>query len=84
MILSEQKPFEEILGFLGAEKSVFILGCNGCAQSSGSGGPAQVEEMKNKLTAAVTSALPFACAVFDIDACERNTVESVNMAIVNY
>jgi hypothetical protein len=52
MILSEQKPFEEILGFLGAEKSVFILGCNGCAQSSGSGGPAQVEEMKNKLTAA--------------------------------
>jgi hypothetical protein len=52
MILSEQKPFEEILGFLGAEKNVFILGCNGCAQSSGSGGPAQVEEMKQKLTAA--------------------------------
>jgi hypothetical protein len=52
MILSEQKPFEEILAFIGADKSVFILGCNGCAQSSGSGGPAQVEEMKNKLTAA--------------------------------
>jgi hypothetical protein len=52
MILSEQKPFEEITDSLGADKSVFILGCNGCAQSSGSGGPAQVEEMKNKLTAA--------------------------------
>ena len=52
MILSEQKPFEEITGFLGAEKSVFILGCNGCAQSSGSGGPKQVAEMKDKLTAA--------------------------------
>jgi hypothetical protein len=52
MILSEQKPFEEITDYLGADKSVFILGCNGCAQSSGSGGPAQVEEMKNKLTAA--------------------------------
>jgi len=49
MILSEQKPFEEIVGFLEGEKSVFILGCNGCAQSSGSGGPVQVEEMKNKL-----------------------------------
>ena len=49
MILSEQKPFEEILGYLGAEKSIFILGCNGCAQSSGSGGPPQVEEMKGKL-----------------------------------
>jgi hypothetical protein len=52
MILSEQKPFEEILGFLGDEKNIFILGCNGCAQSSGSGGPVQVEEMKQKLTAA--------------------------------
>ena len=49
MILSEQKPFEEIVGFLEGEKSVFILGCNGCAQSSGSGGSVQVEEMKNKL-----------------------------------
>ena len=39
MILSEQKPFEEILGYLEGEKSVFLLGCNGCAQSSGSGGP---------------------------------------------
>ena len=52
MILSEQKPFEEILGFLEGEKSVFILGCNGCAQSSGSGGPVQVDEMRNKLVEA--------------------------------
>jgi hypothetical protein len=52
MILSEQKPLEEILGFIGDEKNIFILGCNGCAQSSGSGGPLQVEEMKQKLTAA--------------------------------
>ncbi len=49
MILSEQKPFEEILGFLEGESNIFILGCNGCAQSSGSGGPLQVEEMRKKL-----------------------------------
>jgi hypothetical protein len=49
MILSEQKPWEEILGFLDGEKSIFILGCNGCAQSSGTGGPLQVEEMRKKL-----------------------------------
>ncbi len=49
MILSEQKPFEEILGFLEGDKNVFILGCNGCAQSSGSGGPLQVKEMSQKL-----------------------------------
>jgi hypothetical protein len=52
MILSEQKPFEEITGYLERDKSVFILGCNGCAQSSGSGGPKQVEEIKKKLTEA--------------------------------
>src|SRR4030067_377937 len=52
MIISEQKPLEEILRFLEGEKSVFLLGCNGCAQSSGSGGPVQVEEMKGKLGAA--------------------------------
>jgi len=49
MILSEQKPFEEILRYLNGESSVFILGCNGCAQSSGTGGPLQVEEMRKKL-----------------------------------
>lgn len=52
MILSEQKPFDEILAYLEKDKNVFILGCNGCAQSSGSGGPAQVAEMKQKLTEA--------------------------------
>ena len=49
MILSELKPAEEILGFLKNEKSIFILGCNGCAQSSGTGGPLQVAAMKNRL-----------------------------------
>jgi len=52
MILSEQKPFEEILGYLEGEKNIFVLGCDGCAQSSGSGGPVQVEEMKKKLAGA--------------------------------
>jgi hypothetical protein len=50
MILSEQKPFDEIVAYLEKDRSVFVVGCNGCAQSSGSGGPEQVEEMKKKLT----------------------------------
>jgi len=49
MILSKQKPWEEILSYLDGDKNIFILGCNGCAQASGTGGPAQVEEMKGKL-----------------------------------
>jgi hypothetical protein len=49
MIVSQQKPFEEILDYLDGEDSVFILGCNGCAEASGSGGPVQVAEMRKKL-----------------------------------
>jgi len=38
MILSEQKPWEEILGSIGEEKNIFLLGCNGCAEASETGG----------------------------------------------
>jgi len=49
MIVSEQKPWEEILSYLDGENNIFILGCNGCAEASDSGGPLQVEETENKL-----------------------------------
>jgi len=52
MILSRQKPLDEIEGYLEGETKVFLLGCNGCARASGSGGPAQVAELKTKLEAA--------------------------------
>jgi hypothetical protein len=82
MILSEQKPFEEILGFLEGEKNIFILGCNGCAQSSGSGGPVQVEEMKNKLAEAGkkvtgTKVIDFLCEKALVKSGLRGRVEEV-------
>jgi len=49
MIKSEQKPFEEILGYLEGENKVFILGCDGCANASQTGGLPQVMEMKERL-----------------------------------
>jgi len=49
MIVSEQKPFEEILQMMEGEGKIFIVGCNGCAESSGTGGKAQVAEMKGWL-----------------------------------
>ncbi|MFC1871421.1 methylenetetrahydrofolate reductase C-terminal domain-containing protein [Chloroflexota bacterium] len=73
MIVSTQKPWEDILGYLEKDNNVFIMGCNGCAEASGSGGPAQVAEMKQKLEAAgkkITGAMT-------IDfLCQRSLVKS--------
>ncbi|HDH96746.1 MAG TPA: 5,10-methylenetetrahydrofolate reductase [Proteobacteria bacterium] len=52
MLRSEWKPFEEIVGYLDGVDKVFILGCDGCANASGTGGLPQVLEMKAKLTEA--------------------------------
>ena len=49
MIRSEQKPFEEILGYLEGEDRVFVLGCDGCANASQTGGWPQVLAMKELL-----------------------------------
>ncbi len=85
MILSEPKPFEEVLGYLQGEKSVFVLGCNGCAQSSGSGGPAQVAEMKQKLEAAGkkvtgTKVIDFLCEKALVKSGLRGRVDEVKAA----
>ena len=85
MILSEQKPFEDILGYLEGEKSVFILGCNGCAQSSGSGGPVQVEEMKEKLeeagfTVTGTKVIDFLCEKALVKSGLRGRIDQVAAA----
>jgi len=49
MLISEQKPLEEILSYLEGEKSVFVVGCRGCAEGWNSGGEKQVAEMKDTL-----------------------------------
>jgi len=73
MILSKQKPWEEILSYLDGENNIFILGCNGCAQASGTGGPEQVEEMKSKLEE--TGKKVTGSAVIDF-LCEKALVKS--------
>ncbi len=52
MLVSEQKPFAEILGSLADDKRVFLVGCNGCAEACHTGGRTQVLEMKARLEAA--------------------------------
>ena len=73
MILSKQKAWEEILSYLDKENNIFILGCNGCAQASGTGGPEQVEEMKGKLEE--TGKKVTGSAVIDF-LCEKALVKS--------
>lgn len=49
MLISEQKPLEEILNYLDGEKNIFLIGCKGCAEGCESGGEKQVLEMKHTL-----------------------------------
>jgi ferredoxin len=52
MLRSEQKPIEEIMGYLEGDKKIFLLGCDGCARSSQTGGMPQVLAMKERLEGA--------------------------------
>ena len=49
MIISTNKPYEEIKRFLEQDKRIFIFGCGRCATVCKSGGAEQVEEMKKRL-----------------------------------
>lgn len=49
MLITKQKPLEQILSYLGNEKSIFIVGCKGCAEGCQTGGEKEVAEMKQKL-----------------------------------
>ncbi len=85
MILSKQKPWEEILSYLDGESNIFVLGCNGCAQASGTGGPEQVEEMKNKLAevgrkTTGSAVIDFLCEKALVKSRLRSKVEQVKAA----
>ena len=51
MLVTERKPIDEIAGFLTGEESVFLLGCDGCAAASGTGGEPEIRELKGQLEA---------------------------------
>ncbi len=49
MLLTQNKPIEEVLESLGAEKNIFLLACNGCAEVCETGGEKGLSEMKAEL-----------------------------------
>lgn len=73
MFLAQQKPLEEILKSLDGEKNIFILGCNGCAEASGTGGKPQVLEMKGALEKAGKEITGFSVVGF---LCQKTLVQS--------
>jgi hypothetical protein len=73
MLLSQQKPLEEIFKTLEGDKNIFILGCNGCAEASGTGGRPQVLEMRKELEKAGKKVTGFAVVDF---LCEKALIQS--------
>jgi len=49
MIITKQKPFEEIMGFLESSPRVFIAGCSLCSTTCKTGGEEEVKEIEKKL-----------------------------------
>ena len=49
MLLTKDKPLEEILESLGEEKNIFLLACNGCAEVCETGGEKGLSTMKAAL-----------------------------------
>ena len=51
MIISENKPMSEILGFLKNSEKIVLVGCNQCAATCKSGGSEEVLKLKEALEA---------------------------------
>lgn len=49
MIISENKPFEEILAYVKNANKIVLVGCNQCAATCKSGGEEEVLKMKERL-----------------------------------
>ena len=49
MIISENKPMEEILNFLNDAQKIVLIGCKQCAATCKSGGEEEVLKMKDEL-----------------------------------
>ena len=69
MNLQEQKPFEEILGYLQGKKKILLTGCGGCSTIFHTGGIKDIEEMANKLTEAGKEIVGKIAMPFGVFAC---------------
>ncbi len=85
MIISKQKPFEEILESLKNDDTVYIVGCGECATMTQSGGEQEVADMKARLEEAgkkvvATDVAHSACHELDMKRILRQNKEAANEA----
>ncbi len=64
MLVTVRKPIDEITEFLTGERSVFLLGCDGCAAASGTGGEPEILELKAELEERGTKVVDWAVLDF--------------------
>ncbi len=74
--ITEQKPFEEVLQYIGQEERVYLIGCGTCATMCQTGGKSEVLKMKDRLEEAgkkVTGwmVIPTACDELTREALEE-------------
>ncbi len=49
MLVSERKPWDEILSYLKSHQKIFLIACGGCSEACKTGGTNGLQEMENKL-----------------------------------
>jgi ferredoxin len=85
LIISKQKPFEEILESLKDNTTVYIVGCGECATVTQTGGETEVAEMKARLEEAgkkvvATDVAHSACHELDMKRIFRQNKEAAGEA----
>ncbi len=84
IMITEQKPLEEVRQYLNQCKVVYLIGCGTCTTMVHTGGKSEVLEMKDKLEAdgkkvAGWMIIPTACDILTKDALKENA-EALNEA----
>jgi len=85
MIITRQKPLEDMLEFVKGCKKIFLIGCNLCATTCKSGGEEEVKEIAEKLkkngkVITGTAVLDPACSYLELKRLYRSHADEIDSA----
>jgi hypothetical protein len=88
-MVTEQKPFDEIIQMLDGYGTIYVIGCGSCATMLHTGGKTEVDELNGKLEAAGKKiagwmVIPTACDELSVDALAQNeaTIREADCVLV--